>query len=134
MKIKGKFDVGLQPLDASFATSDGASVGRMGINKTFHGDLDATSVGEMLSLTTATKGSAGYVAIESVTGSLLGKTGSFALQHFGTMSASGKRLTLEVIPDSGTEALASLAGVMDIIVRDGEHYYEFDFTLETNLQ
>ena len=134
MNISGKFEVSLTPLDASFEGSQGTSIGRMGLSKSFYGDLSATSEGEMLSLTTATKGSAGYVAMEYVTGTLVGKQGSFALQHFGTMSAAGKRLTLEVIPDSGTNELASLSGTMDILIRDGEHFYEFEFTLETHLQ
>ena len=101
MKISGKFEVKLNPLDTYAQGIDGIHLGRMSIDKKFDGDLDATSQGEMLSAMTAVKGSAGYVAIEQVSGTLSGKKGSFVLQHFGTMQQGSDRLVLEVVPDSG---------------------------------
>lgn len=129
MKIKGKFDVTLNPLDVYTKGEDGVNFGRMSIDKSFHGELDATSKGEMLSAMTSTKGSAGYVAIEQVIGSLSGKKGSFVLQHFGTMDKGKDRLVLEVVPDSGSDELSSLVGCMSIKIEDGQHYYEFDYEL-----
>lgn len=105
------------------------SVGRMSIDKVFHGDLEATSKGQMLSTITETKGSAGYVAIERVTGTLQGRTGSFSLQHNATMNRGVPDLNVIVIPDSGTGQLAGLAGKLNIIITDGKHSYEFDYTL-----
>jgi len=99
----------------------------MSIDKTFHGDLSATSKGEMLTAMTPIKGSAGYVAIEQLDGSLSGKKGSFVLQHFGTMDKGQDRLVLEVTPDSGTRELEGLQGVMAIIIEDGQHLYEFEY-------
>jgi hypothetical protein len=129
MKIAGKFDVRLNPLDSSLEGKDGVSFGRMSIDKTFRGELEASSKGEMLSAMTTTKGSAGYVAIEQVTGALSGKEGSFILQHFGIMDKGKGRLVLEVVPDSGSGELSSLAGVMKINIEDGQHFYEFDYQL-----
>ncbi len=105
------------------------SVGRMSIDKVFHGDLEATSKGQMLSTVTETKGSAGYVAIERVTGTLQGRTGSFSLQHNATMNRDVPELNVIVIPDSGTGQLAGLSGKLNIIITDGKHSYEFDYTL-----
>ena len=105
------------------------TVGRMSIDKVFHGDLEATSKGQMLSTITETKGSAGYVAIERVTGTLQGRAGSFSLQHNATMDRGVPDLNVIVIPDSGTGQLAGLAGKLNIIITDGKHSYEFDYTL-----
>jgi Protein of unknown function (DUF3224) len=105
------------------------TVGRMSIDKVFHGDLEATSKGQMLSTITETKGSAGYVAIERVTGTLQGRAGSFSLQHNATMNRGVPDLNVVVIPDSGTGQLAGLAGKLNIIITDGKHSYEFDYTL-----
>lgn len=128
MKATGEFEVNLQPLDSYAAGSEGISLGRMSIDKTFHGDLEANSQGEMLSAMTSTEGSAGYVAIEQVTGALQGKRGTFVLQHFGVMSQEESRLILEVVPNSGTGELANLMGTMSI-ERDGdEHLYTFDYS------
>ena len=127
MKITGKFEVNLNPLDGYAKGVDGINLGRMSIDKKFDGDLDATSKGEMLSAMTPVPGSAGYVAIEQVSGSLSGRKGSFALLHFGTMTGDSSRLILEVVPDSGTGELAGLYGKMAIRNEDGQHYYEFDF-------
>jgi len=129
MKITGKFDVTLNPLNFYAKGEDGVNFGRMSIDKSFHGELEATSKGEMLSAMTSIKGSAGYVAIEQVTGSLSGKKGSFVLQHFGTMDKGKDRLILEVVPDSGSGELTGLAGTMSINIEDGQHFYEFEYEL-----
>ena len=129
MKITGKFDVNLNPLDFYVQGKNGIKLGRMSIDKTFHGDLDATSKGEMLSAMTSVEGSAGYVAIEQVIGTLSGKSGSFVLQHFGAMDKGSNRLVLEIVPDSGTGQLSKLAGKMDIKIEEGQHYYEFEYEL-----
>jgi len=105
------------------------TVGRMSIDKVFHGDLEATSKGQMLSTVTEVKGSAGYVAIERVTGTLQGHAGSFSLQHNATMNRGVPELNVIVIPDSGTGQLVGLAGKLNIIITDGKHSYEFDYTL-----
>ena len=99
MKATGKFDVTLEPLEVAEKGRDSITLGRMSIDKTYHGDLSAESKGEMLTVMTTIKGSAGYVAIEQVVGTLSGKTGSFVLQHYGTMQASGEFLILAVVPD-----------------------------------
>jgi hypothetical protein len=130
MKIYGHFDVNLIPLELSTEGEHGIKLSRMTIDKTFHGELHANSKGEMLSAMTATQGSAGYVAIEQVTGSLSGKQGSFVLQHFGTMNKGEDRLVLEVVPDSGSDELIGLSGQMEIRIEEGLHYYEFEFKLE----
>lgn len=129
MKISGKFDVELKPLGAYTEGKDGVRLARMSIDKTFHGELDATSQGEMLSAITSTHGSAGYVAIEQVTGSLSAKSGSFVLQHFGTMDKGRDRLVLEVVPDSASGELSGLTGAMVIKIEDGQHFYEFNYAL-----
>ncbi len=130
MKVSGKFEVKLNPLDFSAEGSDGINLGRMSIDKTFIGDLAGKSKGEMLTAITPVKGSAGYVAIEQVQGSLSGKTGSFVLQHFGIMDNGKDRLILEVVPDSGTGQLTGLSGKMLIIIREGNHFYEFEYELQ----
>lgn len=127
MKVSGTFDVVLNPLMPYVQGEGGISLGRMSIDKVFHGGLEATSKGEMLSAMTAVKGSAGYVAIEQVTGSLAGKQGSFVLQHFGTATQGNNRLTLEIVPDSGTDELVGLSGKMTIHIEDGAHFYEFEY-------
>ncbi len=129
MKVSGEFEVNLKPLDTYTQGSDGINLGRMSIDKTFSGELEATSKGEMLSAMTTVKGSAGYVAIEQVSGSLAGKNGSFVLQHFGTMNHGKDRLILEVVPDSGTGQLSGLSGKMSIKIEDGKHFYKFEYEL-----
>lgn len=129
MKITGIFEISLAPSDSYAQGEDGIRLGRMSIDKTFTGALSASSKGEMLSAVTPVKGSAGYVAIEQVSGTLSGRTGSFVLQHFGTMHRGEIRLILEVVPDSGTGALSGLTGKMTIHVEDGRHFYEFDYGL-----
>jgi len=129
MKVSGEFQVKLQPMDFYAKGAEGINFGRMSIDKTFAGALEATSKGEMLSAMTPTKGSAGYVAIEQVIGSLSGKKGSFVLQHFGTMNRGKDSLVLEVIPDSGAGELTGLSGKMLIKVENGKHLYEFEYEL-----
>jgi hypothetical protein len=129
MKVSGKFEVNLQPLEAYAEGSDGVNLGRMSIEKTFSGALSAVSKGELFNAMTPVEGSAGYVAIEQVTGTLSGRGGSFVLQHFGTMSRGRSFLLLEVVPDSGTGELAGISGTMSIRIEDEQHYYEFDYEL-----
>jgi hypothetical protein len=105
------------------------TIGRMAIDKRFHGDLEATSKGEMLATRTEVEGSAGYVAMERVTGTLHGKRGSFSLQHGGTMDRGVPRLSVTVVPDSGTGDLVGLAGRMVINIEGGKHSYDFEYTL-----
>lgn len=129
MNISGTFDVKLTPLEFYAQGEDGVNLGRMSIDKKFRGDLEATSKGEMLNALTSVKGSAGYVAIEQVSGTLSGKKGSFVLQHFGTMKQGSDRLILEVVPDSGSDELSGLSGNMAIKIENGQHYYEFEYQL-----
>ena len=128
MQANGPFDVKLVPQPAAPGIEP-ANLGRMTIDKQFHGDLEATSLGEMLSAMGQVQGSAGYVAIERVTGTLHGKQGSFVLQHYGIMDRGAPQLTITVVPDSGTDALAGLRGTMQIQIEDGKHSYVFDYTL-----
>jgi Protein of unknown function (DUF3224) len=129
MKIVGTFEVKLCPLESYAPGAEEIKLGRMSIEKTFAGELSATSKGEMLSAMTAVKGSAGYVAIEQITGVLAGKTGTFVMQHFGTMNRGSDRLILEVVPDSGTGQLSGLQGKMSIRIEGGQHHYEFEYEL-----
>ena len=124
----GSFEVKLSPQVAEDRVGD-PSVGRMAIDKQFHGDLEATSRGQMLAAMTAVEGSAGYVAIERVIGALDGRGGTFALQHSGTMTRGVPQLSITVVPDSGTGELVGLAGRMTIEITNGKHSYEFDYTL-----
>jgi len=107
-------------------------IARMSIDKKFQGDLDAVSKGQMLSTSTETEGSAGYVAMERVSGSLYGRRGTFVLQHSGTMNRGASQLTVSVVPDSGTGELVGLEGRMTIIITDGKHFYEFDYTIRAS--
>ena len=124
----GLFEVKLSPLPPADGTAD-ALLARMSIAKTFGGDLSGTSTGEMLTAGTAIKGSAGYVAIERVTGSLNGRSGTFILQHTGSMNRGAPQLTITVVPDSGTDQLVGLSGQLSIRIADGQHHYEFDYSL-----
>jgi hypothetical protein len=101
----------------------------MSIDKQFHGDLEATSKGEMLTAGTAIKNSAGYVAVERVIGTLHGKQGTFALQHNATMTRGEGKLNIIVVPDSGTGELTGLSGAMSIEITNGKHAYVFDYSL-----
>ncbi|MEO7935703.1 MAG: DUF3224 domain-containing protein [Dokdonella sp.] len=128
----GTFEVKLVPLDLNEVGED-ETRGRISINKQFHGDLKATSVGEMLSAMTEVKGSAGYVAMERVVGKLQGRQGSFVLQHSGTMDRGSPSLSVSVVPDSGTGELADLKGHLTINIREGIHCYGFDYELGEDL-
>ncbi|HET7584962.1 MAG TPA: DUF3224 domain-containing protein [Gemmatimonadaceae bacterium] len=124
----GPFDVHLSPLEA-YNQDPGAGIGRMGLDKRYHGGLEATSTGEMLSAGSA-RSSGGYVAIERVTGTLDGRRGSFALQHNATMDAGTPELNIIVVPGSGTGELAGLSGRMTIdIAAGGAHSYELEYEL-----
>jgi len=127
-RATGSFDVKITPL-ASDTPVEGSPLGRMSIDKQFHGDLEGTSKGEMLTAGTAIKNSAGYVAIERVTGTLRGKRGTFALQHNATMTRGQGSLNIIVVPDSGTGELAGLSGTLGIDITDGKHSYVFDYSL-----
>ena len=125
---RGAFEVKLTP-QPSDRQPDDAGLGRMWLDKQFHGDLEATGRGQMLTAMTDVKGSAGYVAMERVTGTLAGRAGSFALQHRGVMTRGTPELLLTVVPDSGTGALEGLGGRMSIDIAGGEHFYGFDYSL-----
>jgi hypothetical protein len=127
-RASGTFEVKLTP-QASDDKAGDAALGRMTIDKQFHGDLEGGSKGQMLMAGTEVKGSAGYVAIERVSGTLNGRSGTFILQHSGTMTRGMPLLSVTVVPDSGTGELAGLAGKMAILIADGKHSYEFDYTL-----
>jgi hypothetical protein len=124
----GPFEVKLTP-QSTDEQAGGSTLGRMSIDKQFHGDLEASSHGEMLTAGAGVQGSAGYVAIERVSGTLQGRSGTFVLQHSGTMTRGAPQLTITVVPDSGTGQLAGLAGKMDIKIIDGKHSYDFEYTL-----
>ncbi len=126
-RAEGTFDV-KRAAEPVHAKAEGV-LGRHALDKQYHGALEASGIGEMLSAGTATPGSAGYVAIEKVTGTLDGRTGSFYLQHSGTMARGQASLTIHVIPDSGTDALAGISGTMQIVIVDGQHSYIFDYAL-----
>jgi hypothetical protein len=122
MLASGTFEVNLIPQNDDFPP------GRMLIDKQFKGDLEAMSQGQMLSAMTAVSGSAGYVAIEQVTGTLHGRSGTFMLQHNGIMTRGTPQLTIAVVPDSGTGKLTGIAGSMTIDITDGQHAYTFEYT------
>ena len=128
MRATGTFDVKITP-QASDLAPEGPNLGRMSLDKQFHGDLAGTSKGEMLSAMTSVKNSAGYVAMERVTGTLKGRKGSFILQHSGTMNRGAPKLLIVVVPDSGTDQLKGLTGTMTIDIVDGKHSYGFDYAL-----
>jgi Protein of unknown function (DUF3224) len=130
MRATGTFDVKLLPLANDYA--ENAGLGRMSIDKEFHGDLEGSSQGQMLSFMTSVKGSAGYVAIERVTGKLSGRSGSFVLQHSATMDRGAPTLNISVVPDSATDELTGLTGKLNIIIADGKHSYEFEYSLPEN--
>lgn len=129
MKINGTFSAILNPIDGYAKGENGVKLGRMSIEKRWNGELNAKSKGEMLSAMTPVEGSAGYVAIEQVTGTLAGKKGSFVFQHYGIMDKGQDRLILEVVPDSGTHELKGLTGKMAIRIEEGTHFYDFEFEL-----
>lgn len=121
-RATGTFQVQLAPQETA------APLGRLSIDKQFSGDLQGTSKGEMLAFRTTVEGSAGYVAMEQVSGTLAGRTGTFVLQHTGTMDRGAQQLNVTVVPDSGTGGLEGITGRMNIIIEGGRHSYEFDYT------
>ena len=132
MHATGPFEVKLNVLE-QYNKAEGAGVGRMSIDKVFHGDLEASSQGEMLTAMGTVQGSAGYVAIERVTGTLRGRRGNFALQHNSTMARGKPSQSILVVPDSGTGDLAGLEGSMTIVIADHDgqrkHFYEFEYSV-----
>lgn len=127
-KVEGEFEVRreMQPM---IDMGDGAQVAHMRFDKVFHGPLAASSVVHMLAVGTATEGSAAYVAVERIVGTLDGRAGSFFMQHNGTMDRGAPSLAVSVVPDSGTDALAGLRGTLAIDIVDGRHFYRFDYGL-----
>jgi hypothetical protein len=129
MIAKGTFDVTMQPQESAATGSGGIRLGRQKLTKSFDGDLNADSKGEMLTAFTTVEGSAGYVAIEQVEGTLKGKKGRFVLQHYGTMQRGSEKLILEVVPDSGSGELEGINGSMEISVTENIHRYTFTYEL-----
>lgn len=126
--VAGKFDVTVTP--AAPAVHEGrTAMARMLLDKQYFGELQAVGKGEMLSARTDTPGSAAYVAIERVTGTLNGRQGSFVVQHAGTMSGGASELTIGIVPDSGTGELAGIRGRMAIRQEGRQHFYEMDYIL-----
>lgn len=128
MKVSGTFDV-TAAHEPPFEAIDGVTLGRSRFDKRFSGALSGTGAVQMLSARTATPNSAGYVAVERVSGKLDGKEGTFVLLHMGVMTRGSPSLIITVVPDSGTGALAGLVGSMQIRVEDGKHHYDFDYSL-----
>ena len=128
MRANGTFEIQLTPQTPDGKYED-ALLGRMTFDKQFQGDLTGSSTGQMLSAMTAIKGSAGYVAIERVTGTLNGRSGSFVLQHNALMSGGEHQLSVAVVPDSGTGSLSGIRGKFDIRIENRNHYYEFEYEL-----
>ena len=124
----GSFEVQMQPQGPGDVGA-GSSLGRMSLDKQFSGDLQAVGKGEMLSARSDVPTSAAYVAIERVTGTLHGRSGSFALVHRGVMTESGQQLSIQVVPDTATGELAGLAGTLTIRIEAGKHYYELEYSL-----
>lgn len=126
--IQGSFDVQLTPVPATPGV-ERAPIEHLLLRKQFHGDLQASSLGDMLAFRSPVKGSAGYVAMERIEGRLEGRSGSFVVMHIGEMSGGSQQLTVRVVPDSGTGELTRLSGTMTLDVRDGKHRYEFHYQL-----
>jgi LDH2 family malate/lactate/ureidoglycolate dehydrogenase len=124
----GTFEVKTTPPDSAFKTEDNC-LGRMSTDKQFHGDIEAASQGEMLTAGSPVKGSGACVAIERVSGALHGRSGTFILQHSGTMSHGAFQLDIKVVPDSGAGQLQGLTRSMNIIIKDGKRSYDFAYTL-----
>lgn len=129
---KGTFDVKVIPQAADDPA--GGPFSRLFLDKQFHGDLDASSKGQMLAAGTAVEGSAAYVALEIVTGTLGGRRGSFILQHAGTMRKGAPTMVVTVVPDSGTDQLTGLEGKMTIVIEGSKHSYDFEYTIGADRQ
>jgi hypothetical protein len=126
-RANGPFEVKMTPQPAEDA-SGGAAIGRFALDKQYHGDLEATSQGQMLASRSSVPGSAGYVAMELVSGALHGRAGTCVLQHSGTMDRGAPQLAVTVVPDSGTGQLAGLTGKLAIVIAEGKHSYDFEYT------
>jgi hypothetical protein len=129
MNAKGSFEISAD-MEPPYDTVQGVTLGRATFKKQFVGPLSGTSHVQMLAARTPVEGSAGYVALERVSGTLAGKAGTFVLQHSGTMNRRTQTLVVSVVPDSGTEALQGLSGRMSIDIVDGKHYYDFEYSFE----
>jgi hypothetical protein len=129
-QVTGSFDVKVAPQKPDNPQAEASGLGRMSLDKQFHGPLEAASQGEMLSFLDREKGSGGYVAMERVTGKLDGNSGSFVLQHNATMNRGAPDLNIIVVPDSGTGELTGISGSMKIRIENGKHFYDFDYTIE----
>lgn len=127
-RATGTFEVTMQPT-AEPSIAPGATLGRMSLDKRFYGDLDAVGKGEMLTAVSDIDGSAGYVALERVSGTLNGRKGSFVFQHSGVMRRGAQQLSITVVPDSGSEQLAGIEGLFLLDIVDGKHIYTFEYTL-----
>lgn len=125
---KGTFTVQMKP-EGDPSSADGVSLGRMLITRDFEGDLAGAGEGRMLTAMTPVGGSAGYVAIERVTGTLHGRKGSSALQHTGTMAHGEQSLSITVVPDSGTGELSEISGLFRLRIENKTHNYELEYTL-----
>lgn len=125
---RGTFEVKLAPLDDGDVSATGG-FGRMSIDKSFDGDLTGSSRGQMVAERTSVEGSAGYVALERVQGTVGGRSGEFVLVHKGVMQRGEGELTVTVVPDSGTDGLTGISGSMDIRIVDGRHDYVFRYAL-----
>jgi hypothetical protein len=127
-EVRGEFEVKSKP-EPPYSTADGVALGRTHIDKTFHGPLEATSALEMLSAMTSVKGSAAYVAIERIVGTLEGRSGSFVVQHNATMTRGAPSLAITVVPDSGTGELTGISGSIAIEIVDGKHFYVMRYAI-----
>jgi hypothetical protein len=127
MHAKGTFDVKVAPVAEDKA--NGSTLGRYSLDKQYHGDLEASAKGEMLTAGSDVKGSGAYVAVERVTGTLNGRKGSFVLVHKGTMDHGSMELDVTVVPDSGTDSLMGISGRLNIIIADGKHSYDLEYSL-----
>ena len=127
-RIEGTFEI-VRAIQPTLDLGDGAQAMHVRFDKRFHGALDATSVVQMLGFMTATEGSAAYVAIERIVGTLDGRTGAFVVHHTGRMDRGEPTLRVGVVPDSGSEGLVGLRGEMSIEIVEGEHRYAFDYEL-----
>ena len=124
----GPFDVKLVP-QGTPDKAEGSTLARISLDKQYHGGLEAMAKGEMLTAGTDVQGSAGYVAIERVTGTLNGRTGSFVLQHSATLTRGAPVLNITVVPDSGSGQLVGITGKLAVIIETGKHSYEFEYAL-----
>jgi hypothetical protein len=124
----GEFDVSMAAA-ANAALTEGSGIGRMTLDKQYHGALTATATGEFLSYRGSVPTSAAYVAMEKVVGTLDGRHGSFALQHQGVMGGEYDGLRIIVVPDSGTGELTGLRGQLTIKIENNKHHYSFEYSL-----